>query len=293
MKTVFTPGHITGFFQIQTHKDPLKSGSRGAGIVLEDGCETGVAFRDANENHVSVFIDGKSCACDTTKTVAAEILNATCGAFEVEVYHFPKLPLEYGFGLSAAGALGCALALNSALDMGLSYRRLGEIAHRAEIEQGTGRGDVSAELSRGLVIRSREGAPGHGRIKSVPINGYVVSFLVGGPLQTKTVLDDKSSLTAVNESGGRCLSELLNSPRPERFMELSKRFTHASGLAQKEVLDAILSLEKKGVTAAMNMLGNAVFTLTDDPEPTQSLLNYPTIVSKPLLKDIRSQDELG
>ncbi|MFV2041593.1 MAG: kinase, partial [Candidatus Hydrothermarchaeales archaeon] len=153
MKTFFAPSHVTGFFQTLEHNDPLKTGSRGAGIVLEDGCDTGVVVRDADENLISVYVDGKPCECETTKTVATEILNATCGAFEVEVYHFPKLPLEYGFGLSAAGALGCALALNSELDLALSYRRLGEIAHQAEIECSTGRGDVSAELSSGLVIR--------------------------------------------------------------------------------------------------------------------------------------------
>ncbi len=293
MKTFFAPSHVTGFFQTFEHNDPLKTGSRGAGIVLEDGCDTGVVVRDADENKVSVFIDGKSCECETTKTVATEILNATCGAFEVEVYHFPKLPLEYGFGLSAAGALGCALALNNKLDLALSYRRLGEIAHRAEIECSTGRGDVSAELSRGLVIRRGAGAPGHGRIKSVPVEGFVVSFLVGDPLSTKTVLDDTSRLHMVNESGGRCLSELLGSPRPERFMELSKRFTLESGLAEKEVIDAIKSLERSGVTAAMNMLGRAVFTLTDEPESVKKLLNYPAIVTRPLLKDLRSQDALG
>ncbi|GBE18735.1 hypothetical protein BMS3Abin16_01341 [archaeon BMS3Abin16] len=116
---------------------------------------------------------------------------------------------------------------------------------------------------------------------------------MGDVLSTKTVLEDKNRLAAVNESGGRCLSELLNSPRPERFMELSKRFTFESGLAEKEVIDAIKSLEKEGVTAAMNMLGRAVFTLTDEPETIQALLDYPTIVSKPLVKDLRSQDELG
>ncbi len=43
----------------------------------------------------------------------------------------------------------------------------------------------------------------------------------------------------------------------------------------------------------MNMLGHAVFTLTDEPESVQELLDYPVVVSKPLVKDIRSQDELG
>lgn len=293
MKTFFAPAHITGFFEIRKHDSPVETGSRGAGIVLETGVNTGVIIKDSEKNSVKIFYNGSQYRCKTSKSVAGELLKSTCGAYDVEVHHFSKLPLAYGFGLSGAGALGAALAINNELELGFSYSQLAQIAHGAEIKNNTGLGDVSAELSRGLVIRSKEGAPRVGKIKSIPIEDSVVSFIIGRPLLTKSVLENKARRLAINEVGRSCLKELLNDPSPHRFLELSKRFTIESGLAQKNVENAIITLEKKGVTAAMNMLGRAVFTLTDEPESVKKLLKYPVIVSRPLLNDIRSQDELG
>jgi pantoate kinase len=293
MRTFFAPAHITGFFEILEHDSPFETGSRGAGIVLEAGVNTGGIIKDSEKNSIKIFYDGSLCQCKTTKSVVNEMLKSTCGAFDVEVHHFPKLPLAYGFGLSGAGALGAAFAMNHELDLDFSYSRMGQIAHTAEVKNNTGLGDVGSELSRGLVIRPKEGASGVGRIKSIPIEGFVVSFIIGKPLLTKSVLKNHAKRLAINAIGNNCIQEILNDPSPQRFLELSKRFTIESGLAQKNVEIAIKTLEKRGVTAGMNMLGNAVFTLTNEPEKIAKLLEYPSIVSKPLKKDIRSQDELG
>ncbi len=293
MRTFFVPAHITGFFEIAEHDSPVETGSRGAGIVIDSGVDTGVIIKDSEKNSVRIFYDGSQCRCKTTKSVVFEILKNTCGAFDVEVHHFPKLPLAYGFGLSGAGALGAAFAMNHELELDFSYSRLGQIAHTAEVKNSTGLGDVGSELSRGLVIRTKEGAPGVGGIKSFPVAGSVVSFIIGRPLFTKNVLRNRAKKSALNAIGGSCIREFLNDPSPQRFMELSKKFTIESGLAQKNVERAIKTLEKKGVTAGMNMLGNAVFTLTDEPERVKKLLNYPVVVAQPRLKDIKSQDELG
>jgi pantoate kinase len=37
---VFAPSHITGFFEIIDHPNPLIRGSRGAGVVLDQGVIT-------------------------------------------------------------------------------------------------------------------------------------------------------------------------------------------------------------------------------------------------------------
>ena len=293
MKTFFVPAHITGFFEIRDHDDPLKTGSRGGGVVLDAGVDTGVIVKDSDETSLKVFYDKKECQCRTTRTVVKEMLKDACGAFELEVHHFPKLPLSYGFGVSASGALGAAFALNYALDLEFDYGRLGCIVHLAEVINNTGRGDVIAELSRGLVIRTGEGAPGKGRIRSIPLNGYVVSFIIGKPLQTKTVLGNRTKRLAINSVGKTCMSAILKEPTPGHFMELSRRFTVETGLAQRKVEKAIETLEKAGVTAAMCMLGNAVFTLTDEPEEVTGLLSYPFIVSRPLEKDLRSRSLSG
>jgi pantoate kinase len=198
--------------------------------------------------------------------------------------------VAYGFGISASGALVTAFALNNALELDLDYKEIGRVAHIAEIENNTGRGDVTAELSRGLVIREREGAPGIGRIKAVPFQGYVVSFIIGKPLLTKTVINNGEKRSVINSIGKVCIDALLKDPTPSLFMELSKKFTLESGLAQKNVEKAILTLEKAGFTAGMCMLGNSVFTITDEPERAAKVLNYHFIVSRPFQKDLRGQN---
>jgi pantoate kinase len=290
MRTFFVPAHITGFFEIREHEDPLKTGSRGSGVVLDKGVSTGVVVRDSDENSMKVFYDDKECRCPTTRSVVREMLQGTCGVYEVEVHHFPELPLEYGFGLSASGALGAALALNHALELEYDHIKLGKVAHKAEVRNRTGLGDVIAELSRSLVTRTKEGAPGMGKIKSVPLECSVVCFIIGKRLRTKTVLDNRTKRLAVNVIGKKCVNEMLKNTTRERFMELSKRFTIETGLAQSRVEKAIKTLEKLGIDAAMCMLGHAVFTLTDEPERVVELLDYPSIITRPLEKDIRNQE---
>ena len=38
--SIFVPSHITGFFQIINHNNPLKKGSCGAGAVMDKGVIT-------------------------------------------------------------------------------------------------------------------------------------------------------------------------------------------------------------------------------------------------------------
>jgi pantoate kinase len=287
VKTFFVPGHISGFFEVKYHPEPLKTGSRGVGIVLEDGVNTGVIINDSDGTQIKIFFEGVECRCRTTLSVVKSMLKDTCGAYNVEVHHFPKLPLAYGFGISGSGALGTALALNHALELDMDYNKLGQIAHIAEVRNNTGLGDVVSELSRGLVIRSKEGAPGNAKIKSFPIEGYVVSFIIGKPLLTKTVLSNVTKQHTINVVGKRCIQTFLKNSTSKSFLEQSKKFTLETGIAQSEVLRSIKNLEKAGVDAGMCMLGNSVFTLTDDPEKVVDLLKFPTVISKPLKKDIR------
>jgi pantoate kinase len=284
VKTFFVPGHITGFFEIRNHEDYLKTGSRGGGIVMNAGVDTGAIVRDSEKSKVNIFFEGKECKCTTTNSVVKEMLKYTCGSYSIEIHHFPKLPSKYGFGVSGAGSLGTAFALNYELDLGFDDKRLGEIAHIAEVKNNTGMGDVSAELSGGLVVRKKEGAPSRGKIISFPIETYVVAFIIGKPLLTKSVLKNNAKIDVINSVGRACLDSFLRRPSPQQFMELSRKFTLETGLAQKKVLIAIKTLEKKGVTAAMCMLGNSLFTVSDDPEKIQSLLNYRSIVSTPFKK---------
>ncbi len=288
MKTFFVPAHITGFFEKRLHDSVVKTGSLGAGIVLDVGMETGAIVKISDETTVKVFHEGSECRCQTTHDVVSLILMNTCGAYDIEIHHFSKLPLETGFGLSASGALGAAFALNNALDIELDPVKIGEAAHCSEVENKTGLGDVIAELSKGLVLRTREGAPGTGKTKCFPLDTWVVCFIADGPLSTRSVLENGSMMCLVNQIGADCIKDAVKELNGPRFMELSQSFALRTGLANRYVRKVIEDLGERGHTASMCMLGNAVFTLTDDPDSVKDLIDLPSIVARPLDKEITS-----
>ena len=169
------------------------------------------------------------------------------------------MPFGAGFGASGAGALGCAYALNSHFDLGLTANQAAAVAHEAEVTNRTGLGDVIAQNTGGLVVRLQPGAPGIGRIDRIPVPPLPISYVVRGPISTSEVLSDEKVMKAVNMAGEAALKELLKRPTFTNFMQLSRRFTVQSGLASDWALQAIEAVEAAGGMASMIMLGDAVF----------------------------------
>jgi len=169
------------------------------------------------------------------------------------------MPFGAGFGASGAGALGCAYALNSLFDLGLTADGAAAVAHHAEVMNRTGLGDVIAQNAGGLVVRLKPGAPGTGLIDRIPVPPLPISYVVHGPISTSQVLSDEKVMKAVNLAGEAALKELLKRPTFANFMQLSRRFTVNSGLASDWALQAIEAVEAAGGMAGMIMLGDAVF----------------------------------
>jgi pantoate kinase len=171
-----------------------------------------------------------------------------------------EMPFGAGFGASGAGALGCAYALNSLFDLGLTANQAAAVAHAAEVTNRTGLGDVIAQNSGGLVMRLAAGAPGTGKIDRIPIPSLPVSYVVRGPISTRDVLSDKDVMKAVSQAGALALKELLKRPTLHDFMRLSRRFAFQTGLASDWAMEAIEAVEAAGGMASMIMLGDAVFS---------------------------------
>lgn len=275
---VHFPGHITGFFEICDDPDPVMAGSRGCGVVIEKGVLTSVVCDYADENVATCTMDGKEGNWPVSLAVAHEMLDLSPEPFEVEIKHTSEIPIGYGFGASAAGALGTAFALNDALDLDLPETVCGRIAHRVEVENKTGLGDVIAELTGGIVIRTEPGSPGVGKTEKIPWEGHVVAFMVGEKVDTSAVLTSEKA-GVIKEVGGLCMEKLLEVKTPERFMGLSLEFAEKTGLITPEITGSIKKLEKNGVPATMAMLGGAVFCLTEEPEEVAGILDYPSITS--------------
>lgn len=275
--SAFVPGHITGFFEIIDNDNSIKAGSKGAGVVLDKGVYTTVKAKDGHGT--SVTLNGETCECPVTKAVIKDILGFAGTKYEVEVIHELEVPPGQGFGASGAGAFGAALAANEAMGLNLTMNQCGEIAHRVEVLNRTGLGDVIAQSTGGLVIRKKPGAPGTGVTDRIHSDERLVVFTVGREIKTKSVLLDNEKKEKINKAGRACMKELLKEPSPEKFLALSKKFALETGLMEKELHSAVKTLEERDITASMSMLGNSVFTLTDEPEKVGKYLDYLYIIA--------------
>ena len=244
----FVPGHITGFFTVDRGEDPVETGSRGGGLALSDGVSVTVgrgAETEMTLNGEQIQVEAVERVLDalrTTATVTAET----------------PLPLGAGFGVSGGLALGTALAANAALGHGLSYNELVTIAHGAEVQAGSGLGDVVGQARGGVPLRLEPGGPQFNYVDAIPARSRV-EYVTLGELSTEDVVGgDTDTLT---DAGERALSDVVKAPTLSTFMQASRRFSREADLltpAVKEVIDDVVAA---GGDAAMAMLGETVFAL--------------------------------
>ena len=245
----FAPGHVTGFFTVERADDPMETGSRGAGITIDDGVT--VTVQQAEER--SVYLDDVSVEIDAVEAV----LDALRASVEVRVR--TPLPLGAGFGVSGASALATALATNVALDRGLSTDECVALAHGAEVQAGTGLGDVVAQARGGVPIRLEPGAPRYNQLDAIPVASRPVEYLTLGELDTATVIGDETErLTA---AGRRGLSAIVDEPTLARYMQASRQFSREADLIPAQVYDVVTDVSEADGSAAMGMLGQTVVAL--------------------------------
>ncbi len=242
--TAFVPGHVTGFFSAHPDPDPAAAGSRGAGVALSDGVTVTVSRGSGTRlNGETVDIAPVDTVCDrlgVTASVDAET----------------PLPIGAGFGVSGAIALGTALAANAAFDCGKTENEVVEVAHCAEVEAGTGLGDVVAQARGGLPIRLEPGSPRHGALDGLPARPRI-EYVTFGELSTESVLS--GDIDRLSEAGAAALEELLAEPTVDRFINSSRAFAADAGLLTDDVRETIAAVEATGGQAAMAMLGRTVF----------------------------------
>ena len=246
--TAFVPGHITGFFSVQSAAKPAQSGSRGAGITLTDGVEVTVTPGSGCQ------LNGEAASITAVDSVRSRL------GVEAAVDATTPLPLGAGFGVSGALALGTALAANAVFDCGKSENELITMAHCAEVEAGTGLGDVVAQARGGLPIRIDAGSPSHGRLDGVAARPRI-EYVTFGELSTADVLADDTE--ALSRAGESALSRLLEWPTLNRFMSAAREFADDADLLTDDVADAIDAVDEAGGDAAMAMLGDTVFAVGD------------------------------
>jgi pantoate kinase len=244
----FVPGHVTGFFTSDDAPDPTEAGSRGGGLALSDGVT--VTVRPAAET--AVFLDGTAVGMSAVDRVLDAL------GVRGEVRGEADLPVGTGFGVSGAMALGTALAANAAFDCRLSTNELVTVAHGAEVQAGTGLGDVVAQARGGIPLRLEPGGPQVNVLDGIPARTRV-EYVVRGELDTADILaGDTGALTAAGE---RALSAVVAEPTLSTFMEASRRFSREAGLLTPRARDIVEDVAGAGGTATMAMLGDTVVAL--------------------------------
>ena len=242
--TAFVPGHITGFFSAHRAADSRRAGSRGAGVALTDGVRVTVT------RGTDVRLNG-----DSVDIAAVDgVLDALGGDAAVDAE--TPLPLGTGFGVSGALALGTALAANAFFDGGRTENELITFAHRAEVDAGTGLGDVVAQARGGLPIRLEPGAPAFGELDGI-VAAPRIEYCTFGERSTESILGGNTD--RLSAAGERALDRLLAGPTVDRFMTVSREFADEAGLLTSDVAEAIAAVDDHGGTAAMAMLGRTVF----------------------------------
>ncbi len=270
--SAFAPAHITGLvIPYEKPSDPLHAGSKGIGFSIREGVTTKVKAEPATSGEVEVKINGKPAAdANVSREAAKNILKRTGDKkYRLIVEHFAQVPIGVGFGTSGAAALSLTLAVNEALDLGLSTIEAAQAAHVAEVTCRTGLGTVLAELHGGFEARVSPGAPGIGELVQIPLNKeeqFSVVSLTLGALSTGKMLDSLERRREAYSLAENLLTSFLQKRSVENFLYASNKFSHF--LALNDRLQRVLTeAEDTGFTCGVALFGVTVFTLVK-PEET-------------------------
>lgn len=261
----FSPGHITGFFEIP-HDNALCSsflhkGSNGAGFSIDRGIATTAYLYESARMGYEIRLNGiKSHDVDVSKWVVEEYLRLTNRPYFVSISHDVSIPIGFGLGSSGAGALSLSYALNQALEAGLSATQAAQIAHRAEIACNTGLGTVIAEFAGGFEMRTNAGAPGIGTVTKISLDeNYKAIVLCLAPISTKSFL--RNRMNEINGLGSVLLSRLSATRKLGDFLRMARKFAETLNLTEGRCKAPIAALKAKGFESSVALFGQTVFTV--------------------------------
>lgn len=247
----FAPANVSCIFRTYYGANADETGSHGVGFTLSEGVQVSV-----KEGAPQILVNSEEMDFATVREVVDQLAERA-----VSVSIESSFPFGAGFGMSGASALAIAFALKELFSLEKTKEELGLLAHRAEVNNGTGLGDVAGQLHGGIMMRIDEGEPLS--VKKLAIEPREIYYRVFGPIETKKVISSEEKRMAINKAGSSALECLRAIERPsfEDLMEISKVFSYESGLLQSsKVIEVINDVESRGGKASMIMLGESVFS---------------------------------
>lgn len=246
--SAFVPGHVTVFFSPHWADEPAATGATGAGLTLDHGVEVEVE----PAGRTSVTVNGEPAGMAPVERVLTVLERPAEVAVET------PLPIGAGFGVSGAATLAAALAADATAGGGRTENELIAAAHRAEVESGTGLGDVVAQARGGVPIRLAAGGPERGRLDGIPAAGRI-EYLSLGTVDTPAVLGGDTAPVAA--AGDRALETLSAEPTLPALFAAGRRFAREADLRSERVTAVVEDVVQAGGEATMAMLGEAVVAL--------------------------------
>ena len=260
----FSPGHITGFFDVPHDTlcyPSMHRGSRGAGFSIDKGITTTVHVYESSKPEYEVRINGiKGRNAEVSRWVVEEYLKFVNKPYFISINHDTEIPVGFGLGSSGAAALSLSYALNRVLDTGFNRTQAAQIAHHADIACNTGLGTVIAEFAGGFEMRTSAGAPGIGSVSKIDLNNdHKAIILCLAPILTKSFLTNR--MDEINGLGGIMLTKLSGSKSIDEFLKMSYRFAETLGLTEDRCKEPIAALKARGIQSSVALFGQTVFTV--------------------------------
>ncbi|MEM2137649.1 MAG: hypothetical protein QW568_01010 [Candidatus Anstonellaceae archaeon] len=244
MKTeAFCPSYITGLFYIG------EGDAAGAGFAIDRGMRT--AVETAKSGATKITINGSESAAPVSKVVLRKFSEVAGKVGLLHITHETDIPIGYGCGMSAAGALSLSLALNELLGCGLSREKCVKIAHDADVECGTGLSGADASAIGGILAR-RSVKDG---VAKLPFEEKEIEVAFYAPIKTSSIIATEEWKLKVNAAGEKSLALLFKKKKWDSLVEASRMFAYESGLADwcRQEMD-------ENSRASMAMLGKTLFS---------------------------------
>ncbi len=245
----FSPGSATMFFIPNGEQNLLKKGSRGAAICVETGITTKV------ERSESMDIRFNGIPIDNSiQEECARELN-----FTGKIFSYSDLPPSSGFGLSAGAALTtCAAIMGNDTISGRIY----EIAHKIELQRGTGLGDVQSQMTGGFHVRLKGGSFPYSVTERI-LEGTTELIILPFKKKTPTgdVIKSPSSLEEIVRNGKKTFKAFMKKPTLENAFVLGRKFAFDSNLVSPKAEKILDDLSRE--FASVSLIGDSIIALFD------------------------------
>lgn len=246
----FSPGSATLFFIPNRQTNVLRKGSKGVSICVETGVTTKVEEAD--------FMDIRFNGIPIDNSIQEEVAEVL--GFRGRIFSVSDLPPSSGFGLSAGAALTTAAAiLGNNARSGEIYR----IAHKIELERGTGLGDVQSQIAGGFHIRVKGGSFPYSVTERILIEDTELVILpFKKKLPTGEVIKSQTNLEEIIKNGKKAYASFIREPTLDNAFLLGRKFALESNLISPKAERILDDLD--GKSASVSLIGDSIIAIFDE-----------------------------